>query len=129
MLPKKKNESTKAEGSSEQDAQEQSFQTVLAEGVLFKGDFNAEEPMLVHGQIQGNIKSTSDVTLSATAQFKGSLEANNTIVSGIAEGDIHCKDTARMEESGEVKGDIQASRFIMSEDSVFTGKLKVKKKK
>lgn len=129
MLPKKKNDLPKSESPNEQNAPVLISGTVLAEGVLFKGDFEAAEPVLLHGQIQGNIKSTSDVVLSAAAKLEGNLKAENTTISGIVEGDIHCVNTIRMEENGKITGDVQTSRFIMSEDAVFTGNLKVKKKK
>lgn len=129
MLTKKKDDLPKDESSTEQNAPFQETSTVLAEGVLFKGNFETGEPILVHGEIQGNIKSSSDVILSATAKLEGNLDAENTTISGLVKGDIHCKNTAQMEEKSEIKGDLQTSRFIMSEDAVFTGNLKVKKEK
>lgn len=127
MISKKKNDLPKSESLTEQNEPSQASKTILAEGVLFKGDFEAGEPMLVYGTIEGNIKSTSDVVLSSTAKLEGTLDAENTTISGITEGDINCKNIIKMEEKGEIRGNVKASRFIMSEDAVFTGNLKVKK--
>lgn len=94
----------------EQDVQHQSTPTVLAEGVLFNGNFSAKEPMTIHGTVKGNIKSTSDV-----------------MISGKTEGTIQCKGTTEMIQQAEIKGDINTSRFIMSEEALFEGNLLVSK--
>jgi len=128
MISKKKNESLEQKNPNEQTLQSQMSATILAEGVLFKGDFESAEPILIHGMVQGDIKSTSDVSLSAPGNFKGSMDASNVIVAGSAEGDIHCEGVASITESGAISGVLKTGRLMMSENSTFDGNLKIEKK-
>lgn len=124
MSTKKNNGPIEIENPIEKNIQSQ---TVLPEGVLFKGDFEAKEPMMIHGTVQGGIKSKSDVTFSAQAKMIGNIEAENMTIAGKAEGNIQCKGMTEMTEKGGIKGDLHTSRFIMSEEALFEGKLIVNK--
>ncbi len=101
--------------------------TVLAEGVLFQGDFQAREPMLIHGSVEGHIRSTSHVTLTGLSSCTGEISSENLLISGKALGNILCSNTVEMAGAGRIEGDLQAARFIMSEDSLFEGNLQIKK--
>jgi|SRR5665647_1740416 len=103
--------------------------TVLAAGVLFEGKFKSDEPMFIHGEVLGNIKSTSDIVLSEDGKYTGILTSNTMKVSGIAEGTFTCSEAVEIAEAGIVIGDLSTSRFIMSDDATFEGNLKVKKSK
>ena len=129
MLAKKKGDSVKLENAIEQDIQQQNPPTVLAEGALFEGDFEAKEPMLIHGTVQGDIKSASDITLSTQAQVVGNVEAANMTVAGKTQGAILISGTTEMIEKGAIKGNLNTNRFIMSEGALFDGKLKIRKPK
>ncbi|NCB42526.1 MAG: polymer-forming cytoskeletal protein [Clostridia bacterium] len=124
MMSKKKSESPEQTDPSEQTTPA----TILAEGVLFKGDFESKEPILIHGIVQGDIQSTSDVALSAPANFKGSMNASNVVVAGSAEGEIYCEGIASITESGEINGVLKTGRLMMSENSTFDGSLTIEKK-
>lgn len=127
MLKEKKLESSMPESEIEENIQPLSSNTVLAEDAVFKGDFESKEPMTIHGELQGNIQSTSDVTLSQQAKLTGNLNAENIRIAGSVKGDINCKSIMEIAENGKVEGDLKASRFIMSEEGVFEGNLKVGK--
>ncbi len=128
MLKKKEEPAKADEIIVEQEVQDVP-KTVLAQGVLFEGSFKSDEPMLIHGEVQGDIKSTSSITLSEQAKYSGVLSSDSMFVAGVADGTFTCKETVEIAESGKIKGDLVASRFIMSEEAVFEGNLKVKKPK
>lgn len=103
--------------------------TVLAEGVLFKGHFESNEPMVVHGSIQGNVQSTDDITFTGKAHYEGDIHSRNLTIAGEARGRFACKDKVEILEAGKIEGKLHAARFVMSEDSVFDGDLKIEKPK
>lgn len=127
MILKKKAEPAEPVTQPEPEKEPDKANTVLAEGALFQGDFLSNEPMLVHGSIQGNIKTTSDVTFTEKAQYTGDITSENLVVAGVAQGNIQCKRTVEIAGEGKVEGVLQAARLIMSEDSVFEGSLRIKK--
>ena len=111
----------------EPEAQPDKTGTVLAEGVLFQGDFQSKEPMLIHGSVEGDIRSASDVTFTDRARCTGDITSENLVISGTAQGNIQCASTVELAGAGRVEGVLKAARFIMSEDSVFEGSLQIKK--
>jgi cytoskeletal protein CcmA (bactofilin family) len=127
MILKKKAEPAEPVTQKSPETEPDKANTVLAEGVLFQGDFQSNEPMLIHGSIQGNIKSTSNVTFTEKAQYTGDITTENLIVAGVAQGSIRCKSTVEIAGEGKVEGEMQAARLIMSDDAVFEGNLKIKK--
>lgn len=129
MLLKKKTETVAAVEMIAKEETPQTIGTVLASEVLFEGSFKSSEPMVIHGEVQGDIKSTSDITLSSKGKYTGTISSGNMVISGTANGTFTCRGVAEISESGKVKGDLAASRFIMSEDAIFEGNLKVKKSK
>lgn len=129
MLLKKKPEAANAVELIAKEELPQTVGTVLASEVLFEGNFKSSEPMVIHGEVQGDIKSTSDITLSNKGKYTGTISSGNIVISGTASGTFTCKGIAEISESGKLKGDLTASRFIMSEDAIFDGSLKVKKSK
>jgi cytoskeletal protein CcmA (bactofilin family) len=51
------------------------------------------------------------------------------MIEGSAEGDIHCSGITNMTEKGTLSGALNTNRFIMSEDALFNGSLKIEKEK
>jgi cytoskeletal protein CcmA (bactofilin family) len=129
MLLKKKTGTANAVEMIAKEEIPQTVGTVLASEVLFEGTFKSSEPMIIHGEVRGDIKSTSDITLSSEGKYTGTISSGNMVISGIANGTFTCRGIAEISESGKVKGDLAASRFIMSQDAIFEGGLKVKKSK
>ena len=127
MIMKKKAEPAAPVTQKEPEIEPDKANTVLAEGVLFQGDFQSNEPMLIHGSVEGNIKSSSDITFTEKAQYTGDITSDNLVVAGAAQGRIQCKSTVEIAGEGKVEGVLQAARLIMSENSVFEGSLKIKK--
>jgi|ADurb_Cas_03_Slu_FD_contig_21_2506808_length_575_multi_8_in_0_out_0_1 cytoskeletal protein CcmA (bactofilin family) len=103
--------------------------TTLAEGVLFKGNFQASEPMVVHGSIQGNVESTSDVAFTNKSHYRGDIRSVNLTIAGTAQGRFVCENRTQIVDAGRIEGTLHTARFIMSEDAVFEGDLKVIKTK
>jgi cytoskeletal protein CcmA (bactofilin family) len=83
--------------------------------------------MLIHGSVEGNILSTSDVTFTGSSSCTGDITSDNLVMSGKARGKILCTSTVELAGAGQVEGVMKAARFIMSEDSVFEGSLQIKK--
>ncbi len=127
MIRKKKAEPAEPVEQQKPVAVPEKTSTVLAEGVLFKGDFQSDEPMLIHGSVEGVIRSSSDVTLTGKSQHNGDITSDNLVVAGKAQGKIKCKSTVEIADKGKVEGTLEAARFIMSDYAVFEGSLKIKK--
>jgi cytoskeletal protein CcmA (bactofilin family) len=70
---------------------ERTDKTVIAKGTRIVGRFDLEVLLMIDGDVEGEIVSSSDVSVGNNGHFKGELRARKVIVSGKAEGTITCE--------------------------------------
>jgi cytoskeletal protein CcmA (bactofilin family) len=70
---------------------ERTDKTVIAKGTRIVGRLDLEVLLMIDGDVEGEIVSSSDVSVGNNGHFKGELRARKVIVSGKAEGSISCE--------------------------------------
>ena len=95
--------------------------TVLGEKTRYVGKIDTDEPLLIHGPFEGDIKSSSEVEVGENGAVRATIAARSIIISGRVIGDCTATDKLEIRASGKLSGSIHAARIIISEGAEFKG--------
>ena len=95
--------------------------TVMGEKTRYVGKVDTDEPLLVHGHVEGDIKSSSEVEVGETGVVKATISARSIIISGRVVGDCTATDKLEIRASGKLSGSIHAARIVIAEGAEFKG--------
>ncbi len=99
--------------------------TIIGEYTTIKGDLESESSVKVVGRVDGNIKASGDVIVLVNASISGNIWADNLIVAGTINGDVHVKNNLHLESTARLKGDMEVHSFVTDEGAVFEGNCKM----
>lgn len=90
-------------------------QSVFAKGLKIKGDVEVHSPLVVNGEVYGNLISDSDIDLAEEAIVKGNVSAQALrLHQGKIEGDVIVKEKALVGEGTYIKGNVQADELAIN---------------
>lgn len=95
--------------------------TVMGEKTRYVGKIDTEEPLLVQGPVEGEIKSSSEVEVGETGVVKATIAARSIIIAGRVVGDCTATDKLEIRASGKLSGSIHAARIVIAEGAEFKG--------
>ncbi len=95
--------------------------TVLGEKTRYIGKIDTDEPLLVQGPFEGDIKSSSEVEVGENGVVKATISARSIVISGRVIGDCTATDKLEIRASGKLSGSIHAARIVISEGAEFKG--------
>jgi len=99
--------------------------TIIGENTTIKGDLESDSSVKVIGRVEGNIKASGDVIVLINATIKGNVWAENLIVAGSINGDVHVKNNLHLESTARLVGDMEVHSFVTDEGAVFEGNCKM----
>jgi cytoskeletal protein CcmA (bactofilin family) len=97
--------------------------SVLGPSLRFKGELQADEDLLIQGQLEGSIEHTRSLTIGTEGGVKGNIRARIVIIDGTVEGDIHGLESVTVRETARVRGNIFAPRVGLADGAKFTGRV------
>lgn len=98
------------------------IETLIGEQCYIIGSLNGNGLLKIDGSVDGDLFSEDDVILGISGHVKGNLTCNNAYIQGIIQGNVSCKSTLTIEDSGKVKGDILVKKLMISEGGILDGK-------
>lgn len=99
--------------------------TIIGENTTIKGDLESDSSIKVTGRVDGNIKASGDVIVLINATITGNVWAENLIVAGTINGDVHVKNNLHLESTARLIGDMEVHSFVTDEGAVFEGNCKM----
>jgi cytoskeletal protein CcmA (bactofilin family) len=99
---------------------EKTDKTVIAKGTRIVGKLDLDVLILVDGEVEGDLNSSSDVSVGTNGHFKGNMHAKKVIVSGRLEGTINC-DRLEILSSGTVTGTAEVRDMTIEPGGRFFG--------
>ncbi len=99
-----------------------SISTFIGADTKLEGTLITRSSVRIDGTIVGGVVADGTVILSQNGQIQGNVIAENIVVAGVLDGNLTIKDKTNIEPTGEVYGDINTSRILIDEQSVFQGK-------
>jgi cytoskeletal protein CcmA (bactofilin family) len=82
--------------------------SILGPTLRFKGELQADEDLLIHGQVEGLIMHSQRLTICRDGRVKANILGHVVAVEGTVDGDVHASTSVAIMESGRLKGDVQA---------------------
>jgi cytoskeletal protein CcmA (bactofilin family) len=104
-------------------APQKAVTSVLGPSLRFKGELQADEDLLIQGQLEGSIEHTRSLTIGTEGGVKGNIRARIVIIDGTVEGDIHGLESVTVRETARVHGNIFAPRVGLADGAKFTGRI------
>src|SRR4029453_13298712 len=101
-------------------APQKAVTSVLGPSLRFKGELQADEDLLIQGQLEGSIEHTRSLTIGTEGGVKGNIRARIVIIDGTVEGDIHGLESVTVRETARVHGNIFAPRVGLADGAKFT---------
>ena len=97
----------------------------LSRGVSIKGSVKFLNELLIDGEVEGTIDSTGTLTLGEHAHIRGEIRTKSVKVRGTVDGNVFVTERCELQAGCTVRGDIEAPRLIVDENSTFLGSAKV----
>lgn len=97
-------------------------ETIIAGNCVINSGLSTTGNIKIYGKINGAIKVEGDVLIGETGVVLGKVEADNLMLEGSVEGNVHCKNTLKLSSSAKLNGDAYVKHFSSEEGCLFAGK-------
>lgn len=97
----------------------------LLEGFRGEGVIRISSPLLLSGSFEGNIESTSVVSIDPGGEMKGELQCAEFTLSGHFSGEVVASKAVHLRVGSRCEGRIVCENLEMEKGSVFVGDLAV----
>ncbi|MBI3495438.1 polymer-forming cytoskeletal protein [Candidatus Berkelbacteria bacterium] len=96
--------------------------TVVGANVKLQGQLRDTEDIIVHGQVDGEVASDKNVTISDSATVKGPVAATIVTVGGTVRGSIEAREKLEILPTGKVIGSIATKELTIKPGAIFNGR-------
>jgi len=86
-----------------------------------EGKLIIRSDLVVLGSIEGEVITTGDVSVEATAVVKARLECRNLSIRGRVEGEVTAQQCLRLAGSGYLQGNIRVGKLHVEDGATFNG--------
>jgi cytoskeletal protein CcmA (bactofilin family) len=101
--------------------------SVLGRSLVFKGEFEAEEDLMIDGRVEGTITHRAEhLTIGPHGNVRADIVARHVLVQGRVVGNIRASETIVVEPSANVAGNLIAPRIGLKEGAQFDGNIQMK---
>ena len=97
----------------------------LSRGVSIKGSVKFLNELLIDGEVEGTIDSTGTLTIGEHARIRGEIRTKSVKVQGTVESNIFVTECCELQAGCTLRGDIEAPRLVVNENTTFLGSAKV----
>ncbi|MEM1081406.1 MAG: polymer-forming cytoskeletal protein [Pseudomonadota bacterium] len=94
--------------------------TIIAAITELDGRFTLADNLHIDGQVEGDIRSTADITLGEQGRFTGTIEARRVYVSGQINGNVKAQ-RVEIINGGSMQGDLLVSDLVIEPGGRFCG--------
>lgn len=102
-------------------------ETLISRSVRVNGDVEFSGGLHVDGRVTGNVQALpgapAALTVSEHGVIQGSVSANNVVLNGRIEGNIHGSDRVVLGAKSRVRGDVHYGVIEMAEGAQISGRL------
>jgi cytoskeletal protein CcmA (bactofilin family) len=100
--------------------------SVLGQSLVFKGELEAEEDLMVDGRVEGLITHRAQhLTIGPHGDVRADINANRVLVQGRVTGNIRATEAIVIEPSAHVAGNLFAPRIGLKEGAEFDGRIQM----
>jgi cytoskeletal protein CcmA (bactofilin family) len=103
------------------DFEEKDFDTILEGDIRFTGQIRHKKPLMVRGQVSGQIETPSDLVLDTPSVVTSDIAADRVLVRGTAKGNITGERMVIVSSSGSLRGNIKSRQIVLEPGNDFSG--------
>jgi cytoskeletal protein CcmA (bactofilin family) len=95
--------------------------SVLGKTLVFRGELEADEDLILQGRVEGSIRHTRSITIGIDGVVVGDIHAASVTVEGRVEGNLYGTASVLIGASANVQGNVVAPRVGITEGAQFNG--------
>jgi cytoskeletal protein CcmA (bactofilin family) len=99
--------------------------SVVAHDTTWKGEFDSEGSVHIHGRVEGAVRAQQDVFIAEEADVDATVTATNVIVAGLVKGTIRCSSRFEILPQGRVSGEFFAPTLVVHEGAFVAGQFRM----
>ena len=101
------------------------FATVIGPDAQFKGELTFQGGVRIDGQFDGSITTSGKVFVSKSGLLKAEVKAASCALEGKLEGNLTAQDRVELRATGQMIGDLKATKLLVVEGATFIGHCEV----
>lgn len=95
--------------------------TLLAKGVLIKGEIRVDGTVRIDGRLEGEIHTKGTVVIGEDGMVQGTVTAGTLINSGKVKATVTATERIQLLKTGTLIGEVHTPNFAMEDGSKFQG--------
>jgi cytoskeletal protein CcmA (bactofilin family) len=95
--------------------------TLLAKGVLLRGEMRVEGTVRIDGRLEGDLHTTGTVVIGEDGIVQGTISAGTVINSGKIKATVTATERLQLLKTGILVGEVHAPAFSMEDGAKFQG--------
>lgn len=95
--------------------------SVLGKTLVFRGELEADEDLILQGRVEGSIRHTRSITIGIDGVVMGDIHAASVTVEGRVEGNLYGTVSVLIGAGANVQGNVVAPRVGITEGAQFNG--------
>ncbi|MFQ5929146.1 MAG: polymer-forming cytoskeletal protein [Acidobacteriota bacterium] len=108
---------------SQSDQRPENEESLIAPDLLIEGKIEGSGDVRIAGRFKGEVSVKGDLTIEQGAHISGEVRAENIVVRGKVEGNLHATSQVQLLEPGVITGDLKASTLTVAAGSCMRGKV------
>ncbi|MCL2190829.1 MAG: polymer-forming cytoskeletal protein [Treponema sp.] len=98
------------------------FDTILSRDIDFSGTVSFEEPLLIRGNVSGDIDAKGLLVVDEGAVVNAGIRTSRIVIRGLVKGDVSASEKVELAGTGRLEGDITTPEISMETGCVFNGR-------
>lgn len=94
---------------------------VISQGISMAGEIESCEHLVVEGKVEAALKGASQVDITETGEFYGTIEIDEANIAGRFEGDITVRGRLTIQSTGMVVGSVSYKELAIEAGAVMDG--------
>lgn len=95
--------------------------TVVGRGTRVRGDLTSEEPVEIHGTLEGDCQTSAHCVVHEQARVTGNVAAAGLIVAGEVEAGVIAAEKVEIRASARVLGTLRARVVVIADGAFYEG--------
>ncbi len=94
---------------------------LISAGTVLEGKLRTPGDIQIDGKVVGEITASQNVSIGASGEIDGNVNAKNVTIGGKIKGTIIAQDKLTFQAKAVVRGDIRAAKLVIDEGALFDG--------
>jgi cytoskeletal protein CcmA (bactofilin family) len=99
--------------------------SIIASGMVVTGDVRCDGVLRIDGTLAGRIIGARQLVVTPGGRIHGDVTADEIVVGGVIDGNVHASTRLELQESAVVNGNIETRAFVVPEGGQVNGDIRM----